>query len=139
MFITKEEFETHIYAEAMNVVSRGDDASIEAALLLGTQIVAKYLSLYNTDAIFSTTGTAREPYAEIILYIKDIAKWHFIAVSNVQVDLALAERRYELAIKELTSISTGKTLLPNYPLATDNQAPAPFKSGSNPKFNNYHY
>lgn len=134
-FVTKEEFQTHLYAEAQEIISRDDEEKINNALLLGQQIVESYLSGYDTATIFATTGNDRNPFQIITTYIKDIAKWHAIAVCNVTVDLELAERRYSSAIKELEKIQSGKTRLPNYPLAVNNLEPKPFRSGSRPKFN----
>lgn len=133
-FIDKEDFVTHIYAEASAVISRGDENLIEQALRLGQQTVARYLSNYDTDTIFATTGTDKEKYEEIILYIKDIAKWHFIAVCNVSVDLELAKQRYEMAIKALEKIQKS-SIIPGWPITPSNPEPSAIRSGSNKKWN----
>lgn len=133
-FVTQQDFETHIYEETQNTISRNDSARVEGIINTAQQIVASYLSNYDTVAIFGSTGADKAKYGEIAMYIKDIAKWHFIAVCNASIDLALAERRYELAIKELDKIQSGKKLLSGYPLASATTDIKPFSSGSRPKF-----
>lgn len=132
MFVTRQEFETHLYEEIQNKISRNDQAKIEQALLTAQQIVARYLTAYDTATIFATEGTDRAPYGELTLYIKDIAKWHFIAVANVSVDLELAQTRYDNAISALKDIQKS-FIIPTWPLAQDNTAPAPFVVGSQPR------
>lgn len=132
MFITKEDLATHIYPEGMATISREDDKHIEEAILSAIQEASLYLSRYNTQAIFEAVDPERANYTNLITYIKDIAKWHFIAVANVTVDLELAELRYDRAIKALMQIS--RTTIPGWPLLHEDSN-RPFSSGSNPKFN----
>jgi hypothetical protein len=135
MFLTPDEFETHIYEETQNRISRNDLSKVAQALMTAEQIVGRYLSNYDTATIFASTASDKAKYQEIVMYVKDIAKWHFIAICNVSVDLELSERRYQFAVKELEKIQSGKTLLAGYPLATPDQEPKSFRSGSKPKFN----
>ncbi|PSL06549.1 DUF1320 domain-containing protein [Cecembia rubra] len=131
-FINKEDLSTHIYPEGMDAISREDDSNIEEAITAAIQESSQYLSKYDTEAIFSTEGEDKKKYSNLITYIKDIAKWHFIAVANVTVDLELAERRYSAAIKGLIQIS--RTVMKGWPLMSDDYI-KPFRSGSNSKFN----
>lgn len=134
-FITQQDFETHLYEETQNTISRNDSAKVEGIITTAQQIVAGYLSNYDTTAIFASTGAEKSTFGEIAMYIKDIAKWHFIAVCNVSVDLELAERRYQFAIKELEKIQAGKKSLSGYPLLSETTIIKPFRTGSKPKFN----
>jgi hypothetical protein len=80
-----------------------------------------YLTGYDTAAIFDATGSDRNPI--LLLYIKDIAVWHYIQLSNPSVDMQLRLTRYEKAIDWLMRVQSGKTN-PNLPL------PAPPEDGS---------
>lgn len=137
MFITQQDFETHLYEETQNTISRNDASKVSQVLTLAEQIVSRYLGNYDIVSIFASTGTDKAKYQEIIMYIKDIAKWHFIAICNVSVDLELTETRYKSAIKELEKIQSGKTALVGYPLKTTTTEIKPFSSGSRPKFNHF--
>lgn len=131
-FITKTDLQTHIYPEGMTAISREDDAHIDEAITSAIQQASQYLTRYDRDVIFASEGVDRDKYTNLITYVKDIAKWHFIAVSNVTVDLDLAERRYEAALKELKQISN--TLQPGWPLLDAEEGDKPFRSGSGLKF-----
>ncbi|MFY7828062.1 MAG: hypothetical protein ACOVQ4_13120 [Flectobacillus sp.] len=137
MFVSKEEFQTHLYEEAQVVISRNDDAKVDTALRTAQRIVARHLSAYDTNAIFGASGEDKEKYEELILYVKDIAKWNFISVCNVQADLELAKQRYDDAIANLKSIQK-TSIIPDWPLAQDNSDPQPWISGSQPKQNFFH-
>ncbi|MBC7399836.1 MAG: hypothetical protein H7289_07800 [Mucilaginibacter sp.] len=116
-FITKEEFATHIHPEIMDLISRADDAKILVALETGKQQAESYLSRFDLPAIFSATGNDKVKYTSLITFIKDLGKWHFINLVNPNIDLALAEKRYDDAIKELGKIQAGKTTPRDWPLA----------------------
>lgn len=132
MFITKTDLQTHIWPEGMTVISRDEDGHITEAIQSAMMEASQYLTRYDTEAIFATEGEEQKPYANLRTYIKDIAKWHFINVANVQVDLELAESRYDRAIKSLTQIS--RTVMPGWPLLEEH-FDRPFRSGSHRKFN----
>jgi hypothetical protein len=132
-FITKEDFTSHIYEESIGVISRNNEAKVTEALTVGIQVATRYLTKYDTAAIFATEGADRLKYTELMTYIKDIAKWHFVAVCNVQVDLELAERRYKAALIELGKIKAGEEIT-GWPVPTETTA-RPYRSGSNKKFN----
>ncbi|MGV3705439.1 MAG: hypothetical protein ACO1NU_08675 [Arcticibacter sp.] len=134
-FISKQDFTSHIYEESMGVISRDDDQKVQEALQIGMQTAARYLGRYNTALIFTSSGDDKLKYAELITYIKDIAKWHFIAVCNVTVDLELAERRYKSALTELGKIQAG-SFLSGWPVLNESTV-RPFRSGSQKKFNHY--
>ena len=124
---------THIFEEGMRTISRNDDTKIEQAIEVGIQTAKRSLSRYNITEIFSAEGADKLKYAEIITYIKDIAKWHFIAVANVTADLELAENRYKSAIAQLKDIRNGETV-DGWPLA-EAIAPSTLRYGSRQKFN----
>jgi hypothetical protein len=135
MFVNPQDFESHLYEEAQKTISRNDTSKILQVLQLAEQVVGRYLSAYNTTVIFASVDAEKAKYQEIIMYLKDIAKWHFIAICNVSVDLELAESRYKFAIKELEKIQAGKTILAGYPIIENSVATKSFSSGSSPKFN----
>ncbi len=137
MFITPEEFQSHLYPEAQVTITRGDTAKIEKALATAQRTVARYLSAYNTNLIFGAEGTDKDKYSELILFTKDIAKWILVRNSNVQVDLELAKEAYDDAIKELQKIQKSM-LIPDWPLSDDNTDPAPFVFSSQKKINHFY-
>lgn len=130
-FITKQEFTSHIFEEAIATISRGDDSKLTDAINAALAQAKRSLTRYDSAAIFATVED-KSIYADLIIYIKDIAKWHFIAVCNVQVDLELAERRYKAAIAELDKIKKGE-LIEGWPVPEMPNTPN-LRYGSNPKY-----
>lgn len=133
-FITKEDLANVIYEGNIDKISGGDDSKVQDAIDGAIAQASSYLAAYDLKTIFALEGADRNGYADLMLYVKDIAKWHFIAVCNASVDLALAEKRYNDAIAALKYV--GKNLNPAWPLATSEQAELDGAYGSNAKFNN---
>ncbi|SUJ26441.1 Uncharacterised protein [Sphingobacterium spiritivorum] len=135
-FISKEDFYSHIYEEAVSTISRGNDKHLNSAIQAATNQALRCMARYDTEAIFElSTDEQKQPYAELIIYIKDIAKWHFIGVCNVQVDYEVAKDRYKQAVNELNKIWKGEDIA-GWPLKSGNNERL-FRSGSSPKFNHY--
>ncbi|MES2651276.1 MAG: hypothetical protein V4663_06020 [Bacteroidota bacterium] len=134
-FISKEDFQTHIYEENINKISRNDDAKFLEAVNTAMQKARRSLTRYNVDAIFETEGDDKEKYGELINYIKDIAKFHFIKVANIEIDYDLAEKAFNTAIKELREIKDGESV-DGWPLK-ENNTESLFRSGSSSKFNHH--
>ncbi len=135
--ISKADFTSHIYDGVINAISNDDDTKLDTAILAATTQAFGYLSRFDTEAINNATAEEKPKYAALILYIKDIAKWHFIAVCNVNIDLALAERRYEFAVAELLKIQQGKTTPKGWALVNPETPATSFSITSRPKRGNY--
>jgi hypothetical protein len=132
--ITIPDLASHIYPEGMDMISRDDDTKVQEAIDSAILQASQYLSRYDVAAIFATEdAVAKKNFSNLITYVKDIAKWHFIAVANVTVDLDLAERRYTAALRELKDIRNN--IQAGWPLLEAEVSDKPFRSGSNPKFN----
>lgn len=98
-YLTVEDMYTHIQRENIETISRGDEAVMLSAIDAAIEEASGYLTRYDTQAIFSATGDARN--AILLLFIKDIAAWHFVNLCNAGVDLDLREKRYDRAIEWL--------------------------------------
>ena len=75
-YLTKEELGTHLYAENIEAITRGDDTLILAAIDTATQEAKGYLAAFDITAIFAATGSNRN--ALLLTFVKDIAAWHLI-------------------------------------------------------------
>jgi len=112
-YLTPDELKTHIYDETTSLISRGDQSLLQTAIDEAIAEARSYLTAYDTDAIFNSSGTSRNPI--LLLYVKDIAIWHFLAICNAGVDLSLREDRYNKAIAFLQGVQSGK-VNPDLPL-----------------------
>ena len=104
-FLTVHELYTHLYDEIVDNISRKDNStplhSIEAAV----SEAKGYLSQYDTDKIFSAVGNERNKL--LLLFIKDLAVWHFVCLGNTCTDMELREKRYNRAIAWLKGVQKG--------------------------------
>ena len=133
MFLTIEEIKTHLYGEQVFAIS-GDDDTILTAAIDGAVSEAKgYLHAFDTVAIFTAGGDSRN--ALLLIFVKDIAVWHYINLANPGVELALKEKRYNAAIAWLKGVQKGD-IVPDLPKPTDGSnsvIDSTFLIGSNPK------
>lgn len=132
MWISKEELYTHLRSEIVQRINRNDDTMVTAAIDGAVAEAKSYLGAYNTFVIFSTKDNARHDL--LLIFVKDIAVWHFINIANPACDLKLRENRYNRAIKWLESVQKGdvKPDLPKLP-TTEGNPKCPILSTSNPK------
>ncbi|AEL23856.1 phage protein Gp36 family protein [Cyclobacterium marinum] len=114
--LLKTDFKTHIYAELIDAITRADDSIIEEAIKSAESQAKGYLSRFDIDALFSTTGTDRD--SMLMMYLKDLACWHFILLGNPNIHMEVVKERYNDAIKELGKIQSGKVVPHGWPPAT---------------------
>ena len=110
-YLEIEEMTTHIYEEDMDVISHGDDAAMMSAI----DAVQGYLTKYDTGKIFAARGKERNPI--LLLFVKDIAAWHFCNICNAGVDIEMREKRYDRAIEWLRNNQNRQN--PNLPAVSE--------------------
>lgn len=133
MFIVEDELKTHLRSEQLVAITRNDDTIAPAAIDGAITEAKGYLGDYNTEEIFSKTGSERHPL--LLIFVKDIAVWHFITLSPVGTQTEVREKRYDRAIKWLEGVQAGKITieLPKKTDAAGNITKQPVKFSSNPK------
>lgn len=132
MFLTTEEIKTHLTAETVLVVSGGDDTLLQAAID-GAVVEAKgYLGAYDTDAVFSATGSGRNQL--LLIFVKDIAAWHFLNLCNAGAEFKVRQDRYERAIAWLKGVQKSE-IDPDLPARSsdEQELPGGIMYGSNPR------
>jgi phage gp36-like protein len=133
MFITKNELSSHMHIETVDVITGGDDTLVDAAIDGAVAEAKGYLSDFDTGAIFNATGESRHPL--LVTFVKDIAVWHLVALSNYNADIELREKRYNRAVEWLKAVQKG-LVVPDLP-RTDDAGCYPIIWGSNPKRNQH--
>jgi phage gp36-like protein len=138
-FLTVDELNTHLYAETVETVSREDATIMTAAVDAAIAEAKGYLALrYNIDRVFSATGKKRN--ALLLVFLKDIAVWHFVNLGNAATDMELRRLRYERAIDYLKGVMKGD-IIADLPLRENDVDGLPGKNspigdiafGSNPR------
>lgn len=115
MFITKEDYNTVIYEELIDAITRDQDNILEKASKAAVQQAKGYLSRFDINALFSAEGGDRDDV--LVMYVKDLAAWHFIALANANINAEMLRLRYEDAIRELGKIQTAKVVPDGWPSA----------------------
>ena len=130
-FITPEELNTHLYRENIEAISREDETVVVASIDAAVSEAKGYLSAYDTEKIFSAEGAERN--ALLLIFVKDIAVWHFINLCNAGTELQLRQDRYERAVAWLRQVQKGE-VMPDLPgIVTDGKPEGIYIDGSNPK------
>lgn len=135
--ITTQELKTHLYAENIATISRGDDTLLKAAIDGAIVETKGYLTAYDIETIFGAEDGDRNPL--LLIFIKDIAVWHFLVLSNAGVELELREKRYDRAIAWLKGVQKG-IITPNLPTITEEDGDVSnttIRTGSNIKRDNH--
>ena len=135
MFLTVDELSTHLYAENIDEITQGDETIAVAAIDTAVSEAKGYLSAYDIVAIFSATGSNRNPL--LLTFLKDIAAWHLINLCNAGSDLKLRQDRYERAIAWLRGVQKGEISPDLQKAETSDEKPGTITFGSNPKRNNH--
>ena len=138
-FITPEELETHLYKENIEAISREDGTILTAAIDAAIEEAYGYLGAYDRKRIFSATGSQRN--ALLLIFVKDIAVWHFVNLCNAGTELELREKRYDRAIAWLRQVQKGETTA-NLPVIDNDGDGKPdtageYIYGSNPRRNQH--
>ena len=136
-FLTPDEMRTHLYKENIDVIARDDETIVMAAIDAAVEEASGYLGAFDREKIFSAEGESRN--ALLLIFVKDIAVWHFVNLCNAGTDLQLRQDRYERAVAWLKSVQRSDTK-PNLPVVEDadgdgkpDPAVGEYIFGSNPK------
>lgn len=135
MYITVEELKTHLYAEQLEAISGDDETLLISAIEGAVQEAKGYLHKFDLVAIFGGTGDARN--ALLVIFVKDVAIWHYINLANPGADYKLRQDRYNRAVAWLKSVQAGE-VVPDLPIADQEENTAGSVSwSSNTKRENY--
>ncbi len=114
MYVTKEELNSNIYPEIVNMIESGDGQTVDIHISTAMKTVeAKLVKYYDISAEFQKSGNDRNSL--LVNAIKDIAIYHLY--SSVESITNLRVKRYEQAIEFLKEVQSGKTVLWGVPLA----------------------
>ncbi|MDR1102951.1 MAG: DUF1320 domain-containing protein [Tannerella sp.] len=133
MFLTVEELKTHLYGESIQAISGDDGTVLTAAIDGAVQEARGYLAAFDRDAVFGARNGERN--ALLLIFVKDIAVWHYINLCSAGTELRLRQDRYERAVAWLKAVQKGE-VTPDLPAAIDDDGKNPnaiIIYGSNPK------
>lgn len=131
MFLELDDFNTILYEEIIEIVSREDETLIDAAIDAAISEAKGYMTDLDIGEIFDATGTDRNPL--LLIFLKDIAAYHFLSIGNPAADIELRKARYERAVKWLEGVQKG-SIVPDLPRKESEDTQTGFiRTGSNPQ------
>ncbi len=136
-FVEAEDYKVVIGDLALKVTTQTDPQNRANAEREAIEEISGYLRhKYDCNAIFSASGTARNP--QILMYVCDIALYHMAASASGRMGAEVRKERYDRAIKWLESVQNGK-IVPDLPLVSSDDGDGegmPLLCGSETKINN---
>ena len=129
--LLEADLKTHLYTEQITVISRNDAELIAEAIAAAEGEAKGYLSRYDLETLFGKAGNERDK--TLLMWLKDMATWHFITLSNAGADLEFRESRYKQAISSLAKIQAGKIVPDGWPVTTVENEDKLFHINSTPK------
>jgi len=105
---------THLYAENIDIISRGDDAIMTAAIDAAVAEAKGYLGAYDRGKVFTAENNDRN--ALVLMFVKDLATWHFLVLCNAGSAMELRQDRYDRAIGWFKAVQKGD-VTPDLPVA----------------------
>lgn len=134
-FLTPAQLKTHIYPGVSTAISKGDVTILPDAIEAAIAEAKGYCSRYRIEQLFDNVDVdpAWKADAILLMHVKSLAKWHFIALANPNIDYEEAQVRYNLAIDWLTKVQSGKFVPDNWPPITPDEKSTFFHIKSNPK------
>lgn len=140
MYIDPQEITTHLNAETIEAISDGDDTLLTAAIDAAVAEAKGYLSAYDSATEFAKekpeTGTDTRN-ALLVIFIKDMAVWHFINICNVNTDLKLRSKRYDDAKAWFSAVQKGEVKADLPALPSDNVTGIITSSSNDKRVNHY--
>lgn len=101
-FLTIDDFNTRAYQEKIDAISEGDDTLLQPAIDAAIKEAKMYLSRFDLTDLFGKTDVDRDPL--LLLWLKDITLWQFIALANPGMDYEDVMTRRNNAIASLKQI-----------------------------------
>jgi phage gp36-like protein len=127
-------------AESIQAISDGDTTMLQAAIDGALVETKSYLSAFDILAEFEKskpTGSNTDTRnALLIIFVKDIAVWHFINICNVNISMTVREDRYNRAVAWLKGVQKGE-INPYLPQLPVEQKADVITFNSNTKRNNH--
>lgn len=106
MFLTKSELKTVADVNLIDKITNLDDGIVDAIIQESTSLMQSYLQpRYDTQAIFSATGTQR--HLTVLKYLKDIVIYE-IYIRHTRQTNEVALQRQQEAMRWLEKINKGE-------------------------------
>lgn len=120
-YLVEADFKTHVYAEIITSISRGDATIAASAIAEAISTAKGYLSRYNRTKLFDADDDAFVNDPQLLAAVKDIAVWRMIRLANPNLSVEMARTNYEDAIAWLKDIQKGVVDPEDWPYVDDDE------------------
>lgn len=142
-YLVKADFNTHMYSELINEVTRNTDAVLTEVISEAIVMVKGYLSRFNKTKLFDPDATGYVNDSHLKSIVKDISVYKLIRLANPNMLADEMRIRYEDAVSWLKDVQKGVVDPDGWPYKDDDTA-TDFPEGntvsyvSNVKRNNHY-
>lgn len=106
-YLVQADFNTHIYAEIVTEITRGDASIATKCINEAIKMAKGYLSRFNLVKLFDETANGFVDDENLKAQVKDIAVWRMIRLSNPNLSIEIARTNFEDAIEWLKDVQKG--------------------------------
>jgi hypothetical protein len=103
-YLTKDDLTSHIYADLITEIVRGNDDIVDKAIKTAIAEVKAYLNKYDLEKLFSDQVDDENLKDKV----KDVACWKLLKLANPNINIDFFKILYDDAIKFFTSIMKGQ-------------------------------
>jgi hypothetical protein len=137
-FLVRDDLTTHLNDEIIDEITRADDTKADKAIAAAVGEAKSYLSRFDLLKIFGDSTTdpvvPEEQLATAKDFIKQIACWKLIKISNPNVNMELFKTGYEEAIAWFKRIQSGGADPEGWPYKVDDSATKTYDENSTIQF-----
>lgn len=121
-YLVPAEFKTHVYAEIVTEITRGDATIADSAIAEAIKMTKGYLSRFDLNKLFNDAAVGFVTDENLKAMVKDIAIWRMIRLSNPNLSIEIARTNFEDAIKWLKDVQKGDADPEGWPYKADDAA-----------------
>lgn len=120
-YLVQADFKTHIYAELITEITRGDATICPIAINEAIATAKGYLSRFNRTKLFDDAHANFVNDPQLLAAVKDIAVWRMIRLANPNLSVEMARTNYEDAIAWLKDVQKGNADPESWPYVDDDE------------------
>lgn len=116
-YLIKDDLTSHVYADLITEIVRGNDALVTKAINAAIAEVKAYLNRFDLEKLFSDQVEDENLKDKV----KDVACWKLVKLANPNIEMNLFKTLYDDAIKFFISVMKGQCEPSGWPYKTTTQ------------------
>jgi phage gp36-like protein len=116
-YLVKDDLTSHVYADLITEIVRGNDALVDKAINAALAEVKAYLNKYDLPVLFSDSVEDENLKDKV----KDVACWKLVKLANPNIEMNLFKGLYDDAIDFFNKVMKGQCEPDGWPYKTQAQ------------------